>query len=225
MRHDTFGPIHFFYDIARIRGDLLVQYQTILLTSNERLRQIDRIINNIEPRQDVTAPYPVCGYGYQITVLDTVSPKIFFFEVSGRYFQRVAFPFPGGEAAPGVRCILRRMSASVQVDGVINGTQPFSVKCIDLPCDGIYFLRDSQLGRPAINISESMRSALPFGQSLNRCSPGFASRSGRVAHRNSKPVTDVRIPNAIFVAIGSPFPRKINLGERWNRRQHDHKQE
>ncbi|PYS51266.1 MAG: hypothetical protein DMG13_19000 [Acidobacteria bacterium] len=122
MRHNAFGPVDFFHDTARVWGDLLVQYQTIFLTSNQRLRQINGIVNDIEPGQNVTAPYPVGGYGRQVAVLDTIPPKIFFFDVRGRYFQRVAFPLPGGEAAPSVCCVVRGTRTPVQVNGIVNGT-------------------------------------------------------------------------------------------------------
>src|SRR5438093_4842708 len=97
------------------------------------------------------------------------------------------------------------MSTPVEVNHVVHRTQPFRVKSRDLSRDRIDFFGDPQLRWPPIDVSESVRPALPFGQRLNGSRPSLTSGATGLVHRNAKPIADVRIPDAIFVAVGGPL--------------------
>src|SRR5262245_45448946 len=105
MWNNAFGPIDFFNDIAWIRRDLLIRHKPVFLAPNERLSQIDWIVNNIQPGQDISPSHPECRDRNQVAMLDAVSPQVLFFDMSRRDFQCVAYPLGRIESAPGVRRI------------------------------------------------------------------------------------------------------------------------
>src|SRR6266699_6159434 len=188
----------------------------IFLATNQRLREINRIIDDVQPRQNISTADPVGGDFSQIAVLNTISAQILFLHVRGGDLQHVPNPLGGVEPSPGVRRIFRRMRTAIQVDGNIDRTQPFSMKRGDLPRHGIDLFRDSQLRGTTIDVSKTVGAALPLRQRLHGCRPSLGASAGGVVHWNSQPVADIRVSNAVLVSVWSPLTRKIDLRKRWN---------
>src|SRR5262249_11234508 len=161
--------------------------------------------------QDVTAADPEGCDRNQVTMLHAVPLQILFLDMRCGDLQRISDPLGGIEPTPGMWRVRGRMRPSIQINRDIDRSQPLGMKRCDLAADRVHFFRDSQLRGASIDICESMRTALPLRQRLDGCGPRFGSGPGGVIHWYSQPVANIRVADAIFIAVWRPLAGKINL--------------
>src|SRR5215831_18546234 len=99
----------------------------------------------------------------------------------------------------------------------------------DLTRDRVDLLRNPKLRRSAPDVVRAVRTALPFGKSLNSGHPTIASHPRRVVDRYAGVVANLRAGDAlrlIFVKDRLPLTGKIHLGKsRSTDAQHHQKKE
>src|SRR3989442_6826418 len=109
---------------ARMRGNEGVDRQTVLGAANERRRQVDRVVNDVDPRQVITATDPPRRHLCFVADHGTVAADGVFLPVRGGGSAAVAIPPGPGKAAPRVRRFLRRILTAVEIHGPIRRLVP-----------------------------------------------------------------------------------------------------
>ena len=131
---------------------------------------------------EVNGIVDVCGYGQVVTMPGEplghfcpiahgwpIAPDIGFFQVRRGYHEIVSFEAPGGKTRPGVRRPLRRMRASIHVNGAIQRSYKRDVIGHQLAGHGIDFLADAHPALRAPLIRNRMRPALKILEAPLAC--------------------------------------------------------
>ena len=190
-----------------------MQIQLVVGRADERLGEIHRIADDRRHREDVAVQHPVLGERRLIAARQTVAAHVPFFQVRRLHREHVAVPASGRESRPRVRRVRRWMGTSVHVDLTIDRSQPLGVPRDHLTRHRIDVLPHPQRRRAAPDVVRRMRTALPFGQRLNRRFPRRRAHPRGVVDRNAEVVAKFRSGHTlrfVFVKARRPFAGEVD---------------
>ena len=194
-----------------MRRHLRVERQPVLGAADERFGQVDRVVNDVDPRQDVAAANPEAGDLGLIAGHRAVAADVVLFQVRRGDPQHVAFPRGGGEPAPRVVGFRGRRVAAVEIHRHVGGLVPLGLVGDDLARERIDFLRDAELRRAAVDVGPAVRPALVFRKAQDRGVPPFGAGQPVGVERQPDPVADPRVFGVVHRADHRPLAGEVDL--------------
>ena len=224
MRHFSLPSAgHFVNHVELGSPDFLIGIQDPVGRANERLFEVDRILDDRDNGQMVPVPDETLGHRRAVAVRDAVALKPAEFQVRGRDHQRVAVPLARRKARPRVRGMPRRMRPAVEPDqasGLPERAEQFVSD--DLLRDRVHFSVDTDVGGPPQRVRGWMRLGLMLAKRQDRRVPTVGLETAGVVQRNSGVVAEVGSGNAVrlvFVVERRPVARRrrVGRGRDWRR--------
>src|SRR5690606_33283257 len=180
----------------------------------ERLLEVDRILNVDGPREMVAVPDEMLRDDGAIAARNAVPAQPPFLQMRRRDLERAAFPLAGGEAHRRVLGELRRMRTAVHPDRPHRvPREVLDVNRDQLLRDGIDLLPDPDVGE-AVRVIGGMDAALIVRQRQDRRAPALRAKTIGVVQRQPGVVAELRPGNAVGIVLAvssGPNSREVDL--------------
>ena len=182
---------------------------------DHRLRQVDRVLDDLDVREVVAVADEVLGQRRLIARGHAVAAVPPLLDVRRLDHEPIAFPTPGREAHPGVRRVGRRVRPAVHPD------RPRLLVGADVVLDrddvlrsGVLLVPDADVERAPVDVVHGVDATLLFVVGQPRGVPTLGPLTGGGRQRNARVVAQPDAGPAIglvFVLPRGPISGEINL--------------
>jgi hypothetical protein len=182
---------------------------------DQRLSEIDRVLDDVDVRQQIAVPDEPLGHMSPIAQHQSVASDPPGFQMVGFDNEHRALPATEGKPLPRVGRKVRRPRAAVH-ENLALLFHPLNVgmNSDHLPALGIDVVPDAEIADASEPVGRRVRLALVLGQGEQRRVPGFRTPTSRLGDRQAEKVADIRARGAldrILVHDRRPDTGKIDL--------------
>ena len=215
MRHPALGTRDQLAWDAVVRREVHVLIQDPVVTANEWLREIYRIVHDASHDEVLMVAHVVFRHDRFIAAREAILPEVALFEVGHGHLEHVRYPFPGGKTLPHVRCVLGWMRPAIHVNDALGGVVlHYGVPSGDGQGERIGVRIDAQVGGAVVR---RVLFALMLDHVGHLCVPRVCPQAICIIDRYSSVVTDLGTGcsfRLIFLLQHGPLAGQIQLSRR-----------